>query len=82
MAKPHHPDLRTEVICRLYPNAAVLTGALENGAIQFHSEKAIGADINGCSVSVFTVMRFGTSRIAAEWQDCGGGAVIMQRVKE
>ena len=30
-------DLKTEVICRLVPNAAIFSGAPEGGSIQFHA---------------------------------------------
>jgi hypothetical protein len=80
MSKAHRPDLRAEAL-NLNPNAAVLTGTLQNGVIQFHAIHSIGADIYACAVPAFIVTQFGSDRLAAEWKDCGGGAVIMQRAK-
>lgn len=81
MQKPHHPDLKAEVIMRLNPDAAILDGKPDKGALRFQAARLIGNDINGCSVSEFRVTRFGARQIAAEWTDCGGGAVIMERAK-
>jgi hypothetical protein len=79
MSKGHRPDLRAEAL-NLNPNAAVLTGILLNGAIQFHVVHSIGADIYACSVPAFLVTQFGSDRLAAEWKDCGGGTVLLKKV--
>lgn len=63
------------------PDAAVLTGAVEKGAIHFQAEKTIGTDINGCAVTEFTVTPFGTNLVAAEWKEgtCAGGSLMLQK---
>ena len=65
------------------PDSAILSGTLEGSAIHFNVDKAIGADINGCSVTAFTLTQFGGSQLAAEWQKgaCGSGNVILQRAR-
>ena len=65
----------------LGPDAAILTGAVEKGAIHFHADKTIGTDINGCAVTDLTVTPFGASAVAAEWQEgaCAGGNLLMTR---
>jgi hypothetical protein len=64
------------------PEAAILTGTMrQDGAIQFHVDKAVGSDSNGCAPTSFTLTPFGSNQLAAEWQEktCGGGHVLMQR---
>jgi hypothetical protein len=63
------------------PDAAILTGAVEKGAIHFHADKTIGTDINGCAITDLTVTPFGASAVAAEWQEgtCAGGNLLMTR---
>jgi hypothetical protein len=66
------------------PDAAILTGAVEKGAIHFHADKTIGTDINGCAVTDLTITPFGASAVAAEWQEgtCQGGNLLMTRQRQ
>jgi hypothetical protein len=69
---------------RMNPEAAVISGALENGAIAFHVDKTIGADANGCAATSFTLTPFGKNEFAAEWQEatCKGGRVMLQKARK
>lgn len=68
----------------LGPDAAILTGEVEKGAIHFHADKTIGTDVNGCAVTALTVTPFGASAVAAEWQEgtCAGGNLLMTRQRQ
>jgi hypothetical protein len=83
MSPNHRADFRSEVLSHINPDAAILTGIMQDGAIHFHVDKVIGADINGCSVTSFTVVPFGASQLAAQWQagPCKGGSILLQRGK-
>lgn len=69
---------------RMNPEASVISGALENGAIAFHVDKTIGADGNGCAATSFTLTPFGKNEFAAEWQEatCKGGRVMLQKARK
>lgn len=69
---------------RMNPEASVISGALENGAIAFHVDKTIGADGNGCAATSFTLTPFGKNEFAAEWQEatCRGGRVMLQKARK
>jgi hypothetical protein len=68
---------------RMNPEAAVISGAMEKGAIAFHIDKTIGADSNGCSATSFTLTPFGKNEFAAEWQEatCHGGRIMLQKAR-
>jgi hypothetical protein len=51
------------------PEAAILTGKEENGALVFQTEKVIGADTFGCAPTSVTLTPFGSSGLALEWQE-------------
>jgi hypothetical protein len=65
------------------PATAILSGAAEKGSFQFHVDKVVGPDASGCAPSAFTLTPFGSSQLAAEWQEttCGGGHLMLQRTK-
>jgi hypothetical protein len=68
------------------PMTAVLSGAPQNGAIQFTVDKVIGKTPGGCAMTSFTVTPYGNDLIAAEWQDglCPAGDqqghILLKRV--
>jgi hypothetical protein len=66
---------------RLKPDAAILTGGIEKGSTHLRAGKTIGTDINGCSVTEFTITPFGTGGAMAEWQEgtCEGGSLLMRK---
>jgi len=78
---PKDANALTNILINTNPDAAILSGAVEKGSIRLHADKTIGADINGCAVSEFTVTPFGASAVAAEWQEgsCKGGSLLMER---
>jgi hypothetical protein len=63
------------------PLAAILSGSVKDGAIAFHVDKTIGASLDGCALTSFTVTPFGTDEVAAEWQKgtCPGGQMTLSR---
>jgi len=75
MSAKNRKNQKAALLNRMDPDSAILTGTLQDGAIHFRADKNIGADINGCSVTAFTLTPFGSNRLAAEWQagSCQGG---------
>jgi len=70
-------------ITNLYdPEAAVLEGTLQGGAINFEPTQVIGTDTGGCAPSSMIVTGFGAFQIASTWEEpkCSGGHVLMRRV--
>ena len=63
------------------PEAAVLSGALQNDAIEFHVDKVVGADTHGCAPSSVSITAFGVDRVAAQWHEeaCEGGHMELRR---
>jgi hypothetical protein len=81
LTNPKDVNVMANMVDHLNPDAAILTGAAEKGAIHFRADKTIGTDINGCTVTELTITPFGTSAVAAEWKEgtCQGGNLMMQR---
>lgn len=78
-------DPGTAFLKAFTPIEAVLTAALSGtGAIPFHIDKAIGASVDGCALTSFTVTPFGNDQLAAEWQKgtCPGGQMTLQRIRK
>lgn len=75
------PNANDIILKAMTPMAAILSGRLENGAIAFHVDKAIGTPVDGCPFSALTVTPFGTQQIAVEWQrgSCDSGQMTMTR---
>jgi hypothetical protein len=65
----------------LNPDTAILSGALESGAIDFKVDKAFSADVNGCPLSSMTITPF-SGELNAEWQAgaCHPGHMLLQRI--
>jgi hypothetical protein len=78
-----HPKVNpTEAFMKaMTPLAAILSGNVKDGAIAFHVDKTIGASLDGCALTSFTVTPFGTDEVAAEWQkgSCAGGQMTLSR---
>jgi len=75
-------DRRAFALNRMDPEAAVLSGSMENGSIQLRTDKTVGSDSNGCTPTSFTLTPFGSNQLAAEWQEkapCSGGHLILGR---
>jgi hypothetical protein len=81
MAAKNRKNQKEALLNRMDPDAAILTGTMQDGAIHFKTDKNIGTDINGCSVSAFTLTPFGSNRLAAEWQagSCEGGHMVLAK---
>lgn len=75
---------RTSALNRMDPEAAILTGAVEKGSIEFHVDKTVGADAQGCAPTSFSLTPFGANQLAAEWQEatCAGGHMILRKVRQ
>jgi hypothetical protein len=76
-------NARTRVLDAMDPEAAILTGTAEPGSIEFHVDKTVGTDSNGCAPTSFSVTPFGNNQLAAEWREgsCGGGRVILHKAR-
>ena len=68
---------------RMKQDAAMLSGALQDGSIHLRLEKTLVGDAAGCAVTSLTITPFGDRQLAAEWQDrtCQGGSILLQRVR-
>jgi hypothetical protein len=83
LGAPKGANTMANLMTSMNPDAAILTGIVEKGAIQLHTDKTIGTDINGCAVSELTLTPFGASATAAEWKEgtCQGGSLMLQRAR-
>jgi hypothetical protein len=75
------PNANEIILKAMTPMAAIMSGRMQDGAIAFHVDKAIGTPVDGCPFSSFTVTPFGTQQIAVEWQrgNCDSGQMTMTR---
>lgn len=75
------PNTNEIILKAMTPMAAILSGRMQDGAIAFHVDKAIGTPVDGCPFSALTVTPFGTQQIAVEWQrgNCDSGQMTMTR---
>lgn len=75
------PNANEIILKAMTPMAAILSGRMQDGAIAFHVDKAIGTPVDGCPFSSITVTPFGTQQIAVEWQrgNCDSGQMTMTR---
>jgi hypothetical protein len=69
---------------RLSPEAAILSGSLDNGALHFHTDKVVGTDSGGCAPASFTLTPFCPVLIAAEWDEgtCGVNHMILRKARQ
>jgi hypothetical protein len=58
------------------PDTAILAGKVENDAIHLKATKSVGA--NWCAISDL-ILTPGGSQLIAEWKDCNGGHLNLQR---
>ncbi len=75
------PNPASNITRYLSPASAVLAGAMKDGSVAFAITKTIGASVEGCPITAFTVTPFGRDQIATEWQNgvCGKGQIVVQR---
>jgi hypothetical protein len=67
----------------LNAEAAILSGAAEQGTIQFKLDKVVDTDQYGCTPTAFTLRGFGSTQLAADWkeQGCSGGHALLTRTR-
>jgi hypothetical protein len=77
-------DPRKLTLNQMDPEAAIFSGAAENGSLQFHAEKVVGTDSNGCAPASLSLTPFGANQLAAEWQEttCAGGHMILRKARQ
>lgn len=65
------------------PEAATLSGAVENDTVPLQVEKIVGADADGCEIGGVTLTPFGNNKLAVEWTEptCAGGHFIAQKMR-
>ena len=70
-------------INRSNPEAAIFTGALQDGALQFKLDKVMATDSEGCAPTSLTITPFGAGQLASEWQEgtCPGGHMMLHKVR-
>jgi hypothetical protein len=78
---PRDRNAPLQMLSRLSPLSAILTGTTVNGALQFTVDKALGKTAEGCGITSFTVTPFGEAQISVEWQDapCQGGQLLLKK---
>jgi len=82
MAKRDPARAKSALLSRMAPDAAILSGKAEQGSLRLEAEKNIGTDIHGCSITALELMPFATSQLAAQWQACQGGRMILTRARQ
>lgn len=75
---------RALALNRMDPEAAILSGVIEKGSIEFHADKVVGTDSNGCAPTSFILTPFGANQLAAEWREntCEGGHLVLRRARQ
>lgn len=81
---PRKLDPGTAAFRSLTPVAAVLTGTLKEGAVEFHVDRTVGTTFDGCVITSFKVTPFGNDQVAAEWRNgtCGGGQMMLRKIRQ
>jgi hypothetical protein len=59
------------------PDTAILAGKVENDVIHLKATKIFGS--NWCAIKDLTLTPGGTGQLIAEWKDCNGGHLNLQR---
>lgn len=68
----------TMMLAERDPLFASMSGAWEKDAIVFHVDKVLNP--KACGLSGFSVSRFGSQNLVAEFQDgCGGGSMVLRK---
>ena len=75
------PDLQpSNLFTRLNALSAEMTGEWEKDAIAFRLDKVLND--GGCPWTAFSVSRFGSQFLSAQFQDgCGGGSMVVARTR-
>jgi hypothetical protein len=59
------------------PDTAILAGRVEDDAIHLRVTKSVGAQ--WCAITDLNLTPGGTGQLIAEWKDCNGGHLNLQR---
>jgi hypothetical protein len=67
----------------LNAEAAILSGVAEKGIVKLNVDKVVDSDTHNCPPTTFTLTPFGSTQLAAEWQEqgCSGGHALLTRTK-
>ena len=76
--RPGNPN---QFLTQMNPAAAVLTGTVKDGGIDFHVDRIISKGASDCELTGFNVTPFGSDQIAAQWKEstCSGGQILLKR---
>lgn len=86
ISRPSAAQAQSALMSGLSPMSAVLTGTVQNGALQFSVDRVMGNAPNGCALTSFTVTPFGNDLISAEWHEGGcqrgdqRGQILLKRM--
>jgi hypothetical protein len=77
--RPGNPN---QFLTQMNPAAAVLTGTVKDGGIDFHVDRIISKGASDCELTGFNVTPFGSDQIAAQWKEsnCPGGQILLKRL--
>jgi hypothetical protein len=77
--RPGNPN---QFLTQMNPAAAVLTGTVKDGGIDFHVDRIISKGASDCELTSFNVTPFGSDQIAAQWKEsnCPGGQILLKRL--
>jgi hypothetical protein len=77
--RPGNPN---QFLAQMNPAAAVLTGTVKDGGIDFHVDRIISKGASDCELTSFNVTPFGSDQIAAQWKEsnCSGGQILLKRL--
>jgi hypothetical protein len=77
--RPGNPN---QFLTQMNPAAAVLTGTVKDGGIDFHVDRIISKGASDCELTGFNVTPFGSDQIAAQWKEsnCSGGQILLKRL--
>jgi hypothetical protein len=77
--RPGNPN---QFLAQMNPAAAVLTGTVKDGGIDFHVDRIISKGASDCELTSFNVTPFGSDQIAAQWKEisCPGGQILLKRL--
>ncbi len=75
------PKGQGALISQFSPAGAILRGSSVNGTITLKANKTIETLADGCPISGLSIVGFGVSGIAVDWDEagCPGGQLVLQR---
>jgi hypothetical protein len=80
MGKRQSPEKSLQAIAAATtPTSAIMTGTVEDNHIAFHIDQNIDTRPGECALTSFTVFPF-ADQIAAQWQACRSGNLVLNRV--